>query len=55
MAVIFVAWGQVTFSLLAAFRQTHKLRVALFRSIMRMEIGWYDVHDAGELNTRLTE
>ena len=53
--VIFLAWGQVTFCLTAAFRQGHKLRLELFRSILRMEVGWYDLHDAGELNTRLTE
>ena len=28
---------------------------ALFRNILRQEIGWFDVHNAGELNTHLIE
>lgn len=38
----------------AAERQTHRIRIAFFRNIMRQEIGWFDTHDSGELNTRLT-
>ena len=28
---------------------------ALFRNILRQEIGWFDTHNAGELNNRLIE
>ena len=27
----------------------------VFHAIMQQEIGWFDVHDVGELNTRLTK
>ena len=28
---------------------------ALFQNILRQEIGWFDVHNAGELSSRLIE
>jgi hypothetical protein len=31
------------------------LSYALFRNILRQEIGWFDVHNAGELSNRLIE
>lgn len=31
------------------------LRKKLFSSIMRQEIGWFDVYKSGELTNRLTE
>ena len=55
LGVIVTAYIQVAFWLMAANRQAQKIRVALFGSIMRQEIGWFDTHDAGELNTRLVE
>ena len=53
--VLVCAYGQIAFWLMAAYRQAQKVRLHLFRSIMRQEIGWFDTHDAGELNTRLVE
>lgn len=49
VAIRMVSWG------LTAERQTHKIRQAFFRSILRQEMGWFDTNDAGELNTRLSE
>ena len=49
------AYGQVTFWLMAAFRQTRQIRIKLFRAILRQDIGWFDTHEAGELNTRIAE
>lgn len=40
---------------LSAYRQTRKMRIAFFRSIMRQSIGWFDVNPSGELTTRLSE
>ena len=40
---------------LAAERQIHKIRLEVFRSILRQDIAWFDYHDAGELNSRLVE
>lgn len=53
--VLVAAYIQVSFWCLAAGRQIDKIRKQFFHAIMRQEIGWFDVHDVGELNTRLTE
>lgn len=39
----------------AAYRQSLKMRTAFFKSIMKQDIGWFDVNPSGELNTRLSE
>nr|XP_034375051.1 ATP-dependent translocase ABCB1 isoform X4 [Arvicanthis niloticus] len=53
--VLIVAYIQVSLWCLAAGRQIHKIRQKFFHAIMNQEIGWFDVHDVGELNTRLTD
>uniref|UniRef100_A0A8C3RRZ1 ATP binding cassette subfamily B member 4 n=1 Tax=Chelydra serpentina TaxID=8475 RepID=A0A8C3RRZ1_CHESE len=53
--VLFVAYMQVAFWTLAAGRQIKKIRQQFFHSIMRQEIGWFDMNDVGELNTRLID
>ena len=53
--VLVLAFLQIACWLMAAYRQAQKIRITLFRAIMRQEIGWFDTHDAGELNTRLNE
>ena len=53
--VLIAAYIQVSFWCLAAGRQVHRIRKQFFHAIMKQEIGWFDVHDVGELNTRLTE
>ncbi|XP_019479255.1 PREDICTED: multidrug resistance protein 1 [Hipposideros armiger] len=53
--VLIAAYIQVSFWCLAAGRQILKIRKQFFHAIMRQEIGWFDVHDVGELNTRLTD
>ena len=40
---------------ISAYRQTRRMRMAFYRSILRQEIGWFDVTGANELSTRLTE
>ncbi|ETE65160.1 hypothetical protein L345_09068, partial [Ophiophagus hannah] len=40
---------------LAAGRQVKRIRQQFFHAIMRQEVGWFDVNDAGELNTRLID
>ena len=37
----------------SAARQTNKIRIEYFRSILRQDVGYFDTHNAGELNTRL--
>ncbi|EHB16584.1 Multidrug resistance protein 1 [Heterocephalus glaber] len=53
--VLIAAYIQVSFWCLAAGRQTQKIRKQFFHAIMKQEVGWFDVHDVGELNTRLTD
>ena len=40
---------------LSAYRQTRRMRLAFYRAILHQEIGWFDVTEATELNTRLVE
>ncbi|ROJ29199.1 Multidrug resistance protein 1 [Anabarilius grahami] len=53
--VLFAAYMQVAFWTLAAGRQVKRLRKRFFHSIMKQEIGWFDVNETGQLNTRLTD
>ncbi|CAF4075980.1 unnamed protein product [Rotaria magnacalcarata] len=41
--------------MIAAERQIRRIRFTLFRNILRQEIGWFDVHNPGELSNRLIE
>ncbi|KAI1242690.1 hypothetical protein IHE44_0000229 [Lamprotornis superbus] len=54
-AVLLAAYVQTSFWTLAAGRQIKKIRENFFHAIMRQEIGWFDVNDVGELNTRLLD
>ncbi|XP_078483375.1 bile salt export pump-like isoform X2 [Ciona intestinalis] len=54
-AVIGCGYLQVGNWVLASTRQTRKIRILFFRSIMKQEIGWFDVHHMGELNTRMSD
>uniref|UniRef100_A0A8C3GPQ2 Phosphatidylcholine translocator ABCB4 n=1 Tax=Cairina moschata TaxID=8855 RepID=A0A8C3GPQ2_CAIMO len=53
--VLVAAYIQTSFWTLAAGRQIKKIREKFFHAIMRQEIGWFDVNDVGELNTRLID
>ncbi|CAI9539614.1 unnamed protein product [Staurois parvus] len=50
--VLFAAYIQIAFWSLAAGQQIKKIRKNFFHAVLRQEIGWFDVNDAGELNTR---
>ncbi|XP_077070050.1 ATP-dependent translocase ABCB1 isoform X2 [Siphateles boraxobius] len=53
--VLVAAYMQVAFWTLAAGRQVKRLRKTFFHSIMKQEIGWFDVNETGQLNTRLAD
>uniref|UniRef100_A0A4W3J6T1 ATP-binding cassette, sub-family B (MDR/TAP), member 4 n=1 Tax=Callorhinchus milii TaxID=7868 RepID=A0A4W3J6T1_CALMI len=55
VGVMIAAYMQVSFWALAAARQTKKMRSAFFHAVLHQEIGWFDVNEIGELNTRLTD
>ncbi|XP_071071286.1 phosphatidylcholine translocator ABCB4 isoform X2 [Dasypus novemcinctus] len=53
--VLVAAYIQVSFWTLAAGRQIKKIRQKFFHAILRQEIGWFDINNTTELNTRLTD
>ncbi|KAJ8411657.1 hypothetical protein AAFF_G00164650 [Aldrovandia affinis] len=53
--VLVAAYLQVALWTLAAGRQVKRLRKLFFHSIVQQEIGWFDMNESGELNTRLTD
>lgn len=48
-------WMQVTFWVLQASRQRKVIRSEFFKSILRQNIGFYDINQTGELTTRLAD
>ncbi|XP_054597178.2 ATP-dependent translocase ABCB1 isoform X1 [Nothobranchius furzeri] len=53
--VLIAAYLQVSLWTLAAGRQVKRIRTLFFHRIMQQDIGWFDVTETGELNTRLTD
>ncbi|XP_062395061.1 ATP-binding cassette, sub-family B (MDR/TAP), member 4 [Sardina pilchardus] len=53
--VLIAAYAQVAFWTLAAGRQVKRLRKKFFHAIIQQEIGWFDVNETGQLNTRLAD
>ncbi|XP_077454196.1 ATP-dependent translocase ABCB1-like [Stigmatopora argus] len=53
--VLVAGYMQVAFFALAAVRQVKRIRKSFFHSIMRQDIGWFDVNETGTLNTRLVD
>ena len=39
----------------AGERQITNIRKRFFRGVMRQDIGWFDTHEVGELNSRFSE
>lgn len=53
--MIVTAYFQVSLWMIAAERQSHRIRQEFLKNVMRQDIGWFDTHEAAELNTRLAE
>ncbi|KAK3746942.1 hypothetical protein RRG08_030352 [Elysia crispata] len=53
--VLVCGYLQVTLWMLAAERQAHRIRKEFLQNILRQDIGWFDTHEAAELNTRLAD
>lgn len=49
------AYFQAAFWSMAALRQIHRIRISFFKSILKQDVGWFDVNESGGLTTRLTE
>jgi len=54
-AVLIVIFLATVFWNVSAYRQTRRMRVAFYQAILRQEVGWFDVNEAGGLSTRLAE
>lgn len=55
IAAMIFSYFQVAFWMMPAEKQARLIRKRLFVSILRQDIGWFDVYKSGELNNRLTE
>jgi ABC-type multidrug transport system fused ATPase/permease subunit len=54
-ATLIAVFFATVFWNVSAYRQTRRIRQAFYHSILRQEIGWFDVNEASELSTRLAE
>nr|XP_039263789.1 ATP-dependent translocase ABCB1-like isoform X2 [Styela clava] len=57
LAIIILVFAsiQVYFWMLQAVRQVRQIRIKFFQSILRQDIGFFDLNSVGELNTRLAD
>jgi len=53
--VLVIVYFRVAVWLVASYRQTYRIRLALLQAILRQEIAWFDCHGPGELCGRLAE
>ncbi|XP_059173798.1 ATP-dependent translocase ABCB1-like isoform X1 [Physella acuta] len=53
--VLIASYLQVALWMTAAERQAHRIRQEFLKNVMRQDIGWFDTHEAAELNTRLAD
>ncbi|XP_032093915.1 ATP-dependent translocase ABCB1 isoform X1 [Thamnophis elegans] len=54
-AVLVSSYAYIACWTRAAGRQIRRIRQQFFHAIMRQEVGWFDVNDVGQLNTRLID
>nr|AJG01604.1 ATP-binding cassette sub-family B MDR/TAP member 1 [Dreissena polymorpha] len=52
--VVVFGYLQVMLWMVASERQTHRIRTMFYSNILRQNIGWFDVNESTELNSRLT-
>ena len=48
-------YGQCAFWSVSAIRQVHRIRIKFLESILRQNIGWFDVNEGGGLTNRMFE
>ena len=53
--LLIASFLSIVFWNISAYRQTRRMRTAFFYSIMKQNIGWFDVNPSSELSTRLIE
>ena len=55
VGVFIAAYIQISFMQTACERQVQKMRLLYYRSVLRQDIGWFDVNPSGEVSSRLNE
>lgn len=55
VALMITAYFHVVLFTVVADRITRRVRYLAFSNILRQNIGYFDIHFGGELNTRLTQ
>ena len=55
VGVFVFAYIQISSIQLACERQIHKIRLLYYSSVLKQEIGWFDLNPSGELSSRLNE
>ena len=55
VGVFILAYIQISFIQLACERQIHKIRLLYYSSVLKQDIGWFDLNPSGELSSRLNE
>ena len=53
--VFIAAYIQISFMQAACERQVQKIRLLYYRSVLRQDIGWFDLNPSGEVSSRLNE
>ncbi|CAL1526271.1 unnamed protein product [Lymnaea stagnalis] len=53
--MMIASYLQVAMWMQAAECQAHRIRQEFLKNVMRQDIGWFDTHEAAELNTRLAD
>ncbi|XP_039593521.1 ATP-dependent translocase ABCB1-like isoform X2 [Polypterus senegalus] len=54
-SVLVLATIQIATFLLSSSRQTQRIREKFFYAVLHQHMGWFDTHELGTLNTRLTD
>ncbi|XP_076438744.1 ATP-dependent translocase ABCB1-like [Babylonia areolata] len=55
LVVTVCGYVQVVTWMAASERQSHRIRNLFLYNVLRQDIGWFDTHESGELNTRLAD
>ena len=55
VAMFVCAFAQAGFWSMSALRQIHRIRKKFYHSILKQDIGWFDLNESGGLQSRLTE
>lgn len=55
VSMFICSFFQAAFFSMTSVHQIHRIRIKFFESILRQDVGWFDVEESGGLTTRLSE